>query len=76
MEHLPDTPLAQVLLECLPADGTPLTRAQLLYRAAARVGRELTDVRGVNAHGGFGVWCWDVAFEMAQIRDVLAKHTA
>jgi type III restriction enzyme len=19
-------------------------------------------VRGVNAHGGFGVWCWDVAF--------------
>jgi type III restriction enzyme len=33
-------------------------------------------VRGVNAHGGFGVWCWDVAFEMAQIRDVLAKHVA
>jgi type III restriction enzyme len=33
-------------------------------------------VRGVNAHGGFGVWCWDVAFEMAQIRDILAKHAA
>lgn len=32
-------------------------------------------VRGVNAHGGFGVWCWDVAFEMAQVRDILAKHT-
>lgn len=31
-------------------------------------------VRGVNAHGGFGVWCWDVAFEMAQIRDILARH--
>lgn len=33
-------------------------------------------VRGVNAHGGFGVWCWDVAFEMAGIRDILAKHRA
>lgn len=33
-------------------------------------------VRGVNAHGGFGVWCWDVAFEMAQIRDILARHAA
>jgi type III restriction enzyme len=33
-------------------------------------------VRGVNAHGGFGVWCWDVAFGMAQIRDILAKHAA
>lgn len=33
-------------------------------------------VRGVNAHGGFGVWCWDVAFEMAQIQDILAKHSA
>jgi hypothetical protein len=31
-------------------------------------------VRGVNAHGGFGVWSWDVAFEMAEIRDVLARH--
>ncbi len=31
-------------------------------------------VRGVNAHGGFGVWCWDVAFEMAQVRDLLQKH--
>ena len=31
-------------------------------------------VRGVNSHGGFGVWCWDVAFEMAQINDVLIRH--
>lgn len=31
-------------------------------------------VRGVNAHGGVGVWSWDVAFEMAQIRDILSKH--
>lgn len=33
-------------------------------------------VRGVNAHGGFGVWCWDVAFEMAQIHDILARQTS
>lgn len=33
-------------------------------------------VRGVNAHGGFGVWCWDVAFEMAHIRDLLQIHGA
>ena len=31
-------------------------------------------VKGVNAKGGFGLWCWDVAFEMAQIQDILAKH--
>jgi len=30
--------------------------------------------RGVNAHGGFGVWSWEVAFEMAEIRDLLARH--
>lgn len=27
-----------------------------------------------NAKGGFGAWCWDVAFQPAQIQDILAKH--
>ena len=31
-------------------------------------------VIGVNSKGGFGVWCWDVAFQPAQIQDILAKH--
>lgn len=28
----------------------------------------------VNAKGGFGTWCWDVAFEPAQVHDVLARY--
>ncbi len=31
-------------------------------------------VKAVNVKGGFGVWCWDVAFEMARVQDVLTKH--
>lgn len=31
-------------------------------------------VKGVNAKGGFGVRCWDVAFQPAQIQDILTKH--
>lgn len=31
-------------------------------------------VKGVNQKGGFGAWCWDVAFEPAQIQDILVKH--
>jgi len=31
-------------------------------------------VRAVNAKGGFGLWCWDVAFEMAKIQDILNRH--
>ena len=31
-------------------------------------------VRGVNTKGGFGLWCWDVAFEMAGIQDILHRH--
>jgi type III restriction enzyme len=31
-------------------------------------------VKAVNAKGGFGVWCWDVVFEMAKVQDVLAEH--
>lgn len=31
-------------------------------------------VKAVNAKGGFGLWCWDVAFEMATLQDILAKH--
>lgn len=31
-------------------------------------------VKGVNAKGGFGVWCWDVAFEPARVHDILSAH--
>ena len=31
-------------------------------------------VKGVNAKGGFGVWCWDVAFKETQIHDIIEKH--
>ncbi len=31
-------------------------------------------VRAVNERGGFGVWCWDVAFVPAQIQDIIAKY--
>ena len=33
-------------------------------------------VKGVNAKGGFGTWCWDVAFQPAQIHDIVQKHGA
>jgi type III restriction enzyme len=32
-------------------------------------------VLGVNAKGGFGVWCWDVVFEPARVNDVLVRHS-
>jgi len=31
-------------------------------------------VAGVNTKGGFGVWCCDIAFEMAKIQDILDEH--
>ena len=31
-------------------------------------------VEAVNAKGGFGRWCWDVAFEAAAVHDILARH--
>ncbi len=31
-------------------------------------------VRGVNEKGGFGVWAWDVAFEPAQIQDIIVRN--
>lgn len=32
-------------------------------------------VEGVNQKGGFGIWCHDVAFEPAQIHNLLGRHT-
>ncbi len=32
-------------------------------------------VRAVNAHGGFGRWCWDVSTSPADVRDILARHS-
>lgn len=32
-------------------------------------------VKAVNSKGGFGVWSWDVAFDMAKIQDILAEHS-
>ena len=31
-------------------------------------------VKAVNAKGGFGSWCWDVAFKPAEIHDCLVRH--
>lgn len=31
-------------------------------------------VEAVNARAGFGLWCHDVAFEMALINGILDKH--
>ncbi len=33
-------------------------------------------VSGVNAKGGFGVWCADVALKPAEMADILARHAA
>ncbi len=33
-------------------------------------------VKGVNAKGGFGTWCWGVAFQPAQMHDIVQKHGA
>jgi type III restriction enzyme len=33
-------------------------------------------VAAVNAVGGFGAWCWDVAFAPAAVHDIVAKHTS
>lgn len=31
-------------------------------------------VQAVNAKGGFGVWCWDVAFAAHEIQDIVNRH--
>jgi type III restriction enzyme len=31
-------------------------------------------VQAVNAKGGFGVWCWDVALQPGQMQDILERH--
>jgi len=31
-------------------------------------------VEAVNAKGGFGMWSWDVAFQPAQLQDILDRH--
>jgi type III restriction enzyme len=44
-----------------------------------RVKRMALDVwvRGVNARGGFGTWCWDVVkAEPSKVDDVIAHHSA
>jgi len=33
-----------------------------------------TWVKGVNEKGGFGCWCWDVAFKPVHIHDIIQKH--
>lgn len=32
-------------------------------------------VQAVNSKGGFGSWCWDVAFQPAQMQDIVGKHS-
>ena len=33
-------------------------------------------IKAVNAKGGFGAWCMDVAFQPAEIHDVIRRHGA
>ena len=33
-------------------------------------------VAAVNQAGGFGEWCWDVAFKPSEIQDIITKHQA
>jgi type III restriction enzyme len=33
-------------------------------------------VTAVNEAGGFGVWAWDVAFEPAQVNDIVERHAS
>lgn len=33
-------------------------------------------VKAVNSRSGFGVWCWDVAFEPAKVHDIIAHHAS
>ncbi len=30
----------------------------------------------ISTVGGFGIWCWDVAFQPSDIHDIVAKHAA
>lgn len=32
-------------------------------------------VKAVNERGGFGVWCWDVAFEPSHVDDIVSRHS-
>ena len=43
--------------------------------AAKRAALDLW-VKGVNAKGGFGVWCADVAFQPAQMQDIVERHSS
>tara|TARA_E500000318_G_C3569390_1_gene217130 strand:- start:1873 stop:4668 length:2796 start_codon:yes stop_codon:yes gene_type:complete len=33
-------------------------------------------VKAVNAAGGFGEWAWDVAFQPAEVHDIVTKHAS
>ncbi len=33
-------------------------------------------VNAINAAGGFGAWVCDVAFEAAQVHDIVSKHAS
>lgn len=33
-------------------------------------------VKAVNAVGGFGQWAWDVAFQPAEVQDIITRHIA
>jgi len=53
-----------------PSQGRRLADEQRQARALALW------VKAVNAKGGFGRWCWGVAFKPAQIHDILQRHGA
>jgi type III restriction enzyme len=59
------------------ANGKPLVqefKGEVLPQSVAKPDAMAMWLRAVNAKGGFGTWCWDVAFKPAEVQDILARH--
>lgn len=64
--------IRKAILKALPGDGTAVGNMRLREQVAERLDAW---VKGVNAKGGFGIWCCDVAFEPSQMQDILQRHS-
>jgi type III restriction enzyme len=49
-------------------------KGQVSDQSRAKAGAMRAWVEAVNTKGGFGVWCCDVAQEMAKVQDILTEH--
>jgi hypothetical protein len=62
------TPRAVATVQAPPASGHILRRRPITRARAAEW------VTAVNEAGGFGEWCWDVAFVPHEIDDIISRH--